>query len=109
MGAEPLVEAQVGAFGGQGEIEIRQDRRKTVRVRDLDLPLAVAGAHAVAPRAVRPSTFEQAGIVNALEAALVPLVVDDGDALGVRQEDAYDGDVAFDVWPEIAEGVGMAP
>src|SRR4051794_12747472 len=36
------------------------------------------------------------------------LLVDDGDPLGIRKEDANDGRVVFDMRAEIAERIGMA-
>src|SRR5262249_25637695 len=102
-----VVKLHMRAFAEQIEVEIRQDRRKPIRVFDFDLPLPVGCAHAIARRPVRQSAFEQADIMNALQVAFMPLLVDDGHALGVRKEDAYDGHVAFEMRAEIAEGVGV--
>ena len=108
MRAELLVEMQMRAFAQQVEIEIGQDRRKAIGVFDLDLPFAVARAHAIAARSVGQPALEQPGVVNALEIAFVALLVDDRDVLGIRKEDAHDRRVAFDVRAEIVERVGMA-
>ena len=99
----------LGPFAQQIEVEIGQNRRKPIRVLDLDLALAVAGAYAIAARAVRQPTLEQSGVMHALESAFVALLIDDGDGLGIRKEDADQRHVAFDMRAEIVEGVGMTP
>jgi hypothetical protein len=43
------------------------------------------------PRPVAQTTREQAGIVDALKIAFVTLLVDDGDPLGIRKEEADHG------------------
>ena len=75
----------------------RTGSAETDRVFDLDLPLrrsARARGSGASPLA-KPA-LEQAGVMNALEAAFVALLVDDGDALRVRKEDADDRDVTLD-------------
>ena len=108
MGAELLVEMHVRPFAEKIEVEIGQDRGKAIGILDLDLPLAVSCAQAIAPRPVGQPALEQAGIVNALEAAFVASVVDDCNPLRIRKEDADDRHVAFDMGTEIVERVGMA-
>ena len=39
-------------------------------------------------RPIGPTTLEETGIMYALKLAFVTLLVDDGDALGIRKEDA---------------------
>jgi hypothetical protein len=90
MGAQLLVEVHMGPFAEKVEIKIGQDRREAVRILDLDLPFAVARA-AVVSRPNGPTTLEETGIMYALKLAFVTLLVDDGDALGIRKEDANDG------------------
>ena len=46
--------------------------------------------------------------MNALETAFVAFLIDDGDAFGIRKEDANQRHVTLDVGAEIMEGVGMA-
>jgi hypothetical protein len=108
MCTELFVEMRVGPFAEKIEIEIGQDRKETVGVFDLDLPLAVARAHAVAARPVGQPAFEQSGVMNALEASFVALFIDDCDTFRIRKENTDEGYVAFDVGAEIPEGVGMA-
>ena len=47
--------------------------------------------------------------MDALKLAFVTLLVDDGDPLGIRKEDADDGRVVFDMRAEVAERIGMPP
>src|SRR5436190_13374346 len=108
MCTELFVEMRVGPFAEKIEIEIGQDWRETVGVFELDLPRAVARAHAVAARPVGQPAFEQSGVMNALEASFVALFIDDCDAFRIRKENTDEGYVAFDVGAEIPEGVGMA-
>ena len=91
MGAQLFVEMRVGPFAEKIEIEIGQDRRETVGIFDLDLPLAVARAQAVVSRPIGYTTLEQAGIMDALKLAFVTLLVDDGDPLGIRKENTDEG------------------
>jgi hypothetical protein len=42
-------------------------------------------------RPIGQTTLEQAGIMDALKLAFVTLLVDDGDPLGIRKEDADHG------------------
>jgi hypothetical protein len=51
-------------------------------------------------RPIGPKTLEEAGIMDALKLAFVTLLVDDGDPLGVRKEDANDGRIVFDMRAE---------
>ena len=95
-------------FAKQVEIEIGQDGREPIGVLDLDLLFAIACTQAVAARAVRQAALEQASVMNALQIAFVPPVVDHSHSLRVRKEDAHDRDVAREMRAEIAEGVGMA-
>ena len=46
--------------------------------------------------------------MDALEAAFVAVLVDDGDPFRVRQEDAHNRHVTFDMGAEIVERIGMA-
>src|SRR5262245_1556301 len=109
MGAQLFVGVHMRPFAEQVEIKIGQDRREAVGILDLDLPFAVARAQAVVSRPIGPTTLEQAGIMDALKLAFVTLLVDDGDALGIRKEDANDGRVVLDMRAEVAERIGMPP
>jgi hypothetical protein len=108
VGAELLVECGVGTLAEQVEVELAQDRREAIGILDLHLPAPEARAHPIVPRrAVLQPPGEQPGLVNALELAFVPLIVDRLHRLGVRQIDAHDRNVAFQMRPEIMEGVGV--
>ena len=96
-------------FAEQLEIKIGQDRREAVGILDLELPFAVARAQAVVSRPIGYTTLEQAGIMDALKLAFVTLLVDDGDPLGIRKEDANDGRAVFDMRAEVVERIGMPP
>ncbi len=96
------------SFAEQVEIEIGQNRREAVGILDLDLPFAVTRAQAIVARSIGQMTLEQAGIVDALKIAFVAKLVDDGNAFGIRKEDANDGRVIFYMRAEIAERIGMA-
>src|SRR6476620_1873009 len=108
MGAQLFVEMHMRPFAEQVEIEIRQDRRKTVRILDFDLPFAITRPHAVAAQSFRQTTLEQTGVVNASQIAFVPLLVDQEHSLCFREKNAYDGEVALEMRTEIAEWIGMA-
>src|SRR5262249_37121305 len=69
----------------------------------------VARAQAVVSRPIGPTTLEETGIMDALKLAFVTLLVDDGDRLGIREEDANDGRVVFDMRAEVAERIRMPP
>ena len=58
------------------------------------LPPHIDGTQAVVSRRVPQPTLEQADIMDALELAFATLLVDDGDPLGIRKEDA-DTDESF--------------
>ena len=60
MRAELVVDALMGAFAEQIEIEIGQDRREAVGILELDDVVAEFGAELVAPGAVRQGADEQA-------------------------------------------------
>ena len=106
MRAELVVKLEVRAFAQQEEIIIGQDRRKPIGVLDIDLVIAVTRAHAVARRSIELA-LEQPDVMDALQAIVPALLVDDLHVLGVRQEDADQRYVALDMWPEIMERVGM--
>src|SRR5256885_14007706 len=107
MSAELLVRMHVRAFPQQEEIEIGQDRGESVRVFDLDLPVAVARAQAVVSTSIAQAALEQAGIVDALEIALMTFFVDDRDLLGIGKEDPNHRCAVFQVRAEVAEWIGM--
>src|SRR3954464_10585464 len=108
MGAQLLVEMHMRPFAKQVEIEIGQDGREPIRILNLDLPFAVARAHAVTAQPVGQAALEQAGIVNALQVGFAAPFVDYSHSLRVREKDAHDRNVAGEMWAEILEGVGMA-
>ena len=108
MGAQLFVKMHMRSFAEQVEIEIGQDRREAVGVFELDLPVAVARAQAIVSRPIGQTALEQAGIMDALKIAFVAMLVDDGNAFGIRKEDANDGRVIFYMRAEIAERIGMA-
>ena len=55
---ELLVEMQMRSLAEQVEVEFGEDRRETIGIVDLNFPLAVAGAHAIAAAAVAETTLE---------------------------------------------------
>ncbi len=82
--AELVVKLQMVAFAKKVQVEVRQDRREAVGILDLDLAIAESRAHAIVPRgAVFQPPREQAGVVNSLQLALVPVLVDRLHLLGI--------------------------
>ncbi len=108
MRAELVVDATMGAFAQQIQIEIAQDRRKAVRIVELDHGLAEAGAQLIALRAVRQQAYEQAGVVDARQRGRFAVFVDRVDLRGLRQECADHGFAALRVQSEIVKGIGVA-
>ena len=108
MRAELVVEPLVGAFAEQIEVEIAQDRRKTVGVFEVDHGVAEAGAQLVALRAVRQRACEQAGVVNARKLRGFAVLADRLDVRGFGQERAYHGLAALGMEAEIVKGIGVA-
>ena len=88
MGAELLVKMHMSALAEQIEVELGEDRREAICVLQLQLTFTVAHADAITARAVCKPSFEQPRIVNALKIAGMAFVIDDGDVLGVREENA---------------------
>src|SRR5262245_33554544 len=109
MGAQLFVGVHMRPFAEQVEIKIGQDRREAVGILDLDLPFAVARAQAVVSRPIGQTALEQAGIMDALKLAFVPLLVDVADPLSIRNADANHGRAVFDMRAEVAERIGMPP
>src|ERR1700730_6785680 len=108
MGAQLFVKMHMRSFAEQVEIEIGQDRREAGGILDLELAFAVTRAQAIVARSIGQTTLEQTGIVDALKIAFVAMLVDDGNAFGIRKEDANDRRVIFYMRAEIAERIGMA-
>jgi len=108
VGAELLVKMHVGALAEQIEVELGEDRGETIGVFQLQLTFAVTHPDAIAARAICKPSFEQPRIVNAPQVAGVPLVVDDGDVLGVGEEHTHQRYLAFDMGAKIAKRIGMA-
>src|ERR1700730_9520120 len=108
MGAQLFVKMHMRSFAEQVEIEIGQDRREAVGILDLDLPFAVTRAQAIVARSIGQTTLEQTGIVDAWKIAFVAMLVDDGNAFGIRKEDANDARAIFYMRTEIADRTGTA-
>ena len=106
MSAELVVEREVVAFAEQVEIELGEHGRKAVRILQLDLAVAEAGAQPVVLGIVeRPR--KETGRVDALELAFAA-VADREHPAGIGQKNAHDGAVIFGMRPEIMERVGIA-
>ena len=108
MRAELVVDALMGAFAEQIEIEIGQDRRKAIGIVEIDHGVAEAGAQLVALRAVRQRADEQSGVMDARQRRRLAVLADGIDLGGLGQERAHHGAVALGVQAEIVERIGMA-
>ena len=108
MRAELVVDALMGAFAEQIEIEVGQHRRKAIGIVEIDHGVAEAGAQLVALGAVRQRADEQAGVMNARERRRLAVLADRLDIGGLRQEGAHDVAVALGMQAEIMEGIGVA-
>ena len=71
MRAELVVELKMRALAQEVEIEIGQNRRKAIRVFQLDDRLAKADAQAIRAGIIRTPAGEQSGLVNALQRVFV--------------------------------------
>jgi hypothetical protein len=108
MRAKLVVKPLMGAFAQQIQVEVGQNRRKTVGVVEIDHGLAEAGAQLIAPGAVRKRAGEQPVIVNARQRRRFAVLVDGVDLRGLRQERAHHGLVALGMKAEIMKGIGVA-
>ena len=108
MGAELVVEALMGAFAEQIEVEIGEDGRKAIGVVEFDHGVAEAGAQLVALGAVRQGAGEQAGIVDPRKLRRFAMLADRLDVRGFGQERAHHGTIALGMQAEIVKGIGVA-
>ena len=107
MGAELVVDALMGAFAEQIEVEVAQDGRKAVGVVEFDQLVAELGAQLIARRAVRQRAGKQPGIMDPRQRRPFTMFTDCLDIGGFRQERAHDLPVALGMQAEIVEGVGV--
>src|ERR1700733_1712779 len=96
------------AFAQQVEVEVGQNRRKTVGVVEIDHGLAEAGAQLVTFGAVWQRASEQPVVVNARQRRRFAMLIDGVNLRGFRQEYANHGLVAFGMKAEVMKGVGVA-
>lgn len=107
MRAELVVKALVGAFAKQIEVEIGQDRRKAIGVLEFDDVVAELRAELVVLRAVRQSSDEQAGIMDAIELRHLAVLAHRLDVGSIGKKRAHHALVALGMQPEIVERIGV--
>ena len=107
MRAELVIDALMGAFAEQIEIEVAQHGRKAVGVVEFDEFVAEAGAQLIARRAVRQRAGEQPGVMDPRQRRPFAMLADRLDIGGFRQERAHDVLAAFGVKAEIVERIGV--
>src|SRR5262249_2184345 len=100
-----LVVENVAALAEQIEIEIGQDRRKSIWIFQLHYVAVEVNAEPIALRRLGQWAGKQAGLVNAAQDACPPPLVDDCDLGSIRQKYAHDRIAALSVQTQIAERV----
>jgi hypothetical protein len=105
MRAEFVIKPQLIAFAQKEKVVIGKHRRKPVRVFEFDFRVAEARAQPIAAFAVQ-FAGKQPGLVDAGEFVFAALG-DGNNAAGVRQKNAHDGFLVFDVRPEIDKRIGV--